>query len=101
LSTQQIHADEIEFRAFDELLQEQVARVLHNNDLSEVEVSLSKPCRRRAGLARAELRNRLMDILVRSTGPRVIESNFEKLNAEYQTWQKDYDEWFKGATNGH
>jgi hypothetical protein len=83
------------------LLQEQVSRVFHNKDLSEVEivsqrVGQTPPPDSRA----AELRDRLMDILTRLTAAGGNREQLEKLNAEYQTWQKDYEEWFKGVTNG-
>jgi hypothetical protein len=102
LSTQQIQQTRLNFVHSMNLLQEQVARVLHNNDLSEVEVVAQQAVQTPPPDSRAaELRNRLMDILVRSTGAAGDREQLEKLNAEYQTWQKDYDEWFKGATNGH
>ncbi len=83
------------------LVQEQVSRVLHNKDLSEVEIVSQRVALTPAPDSRAaELRDRLMDILTRSTRLTGAGGNLpqlEKLNAEYQTWQKDYQEWSKGA----
>jgi hypothetical protein len=41
-----------------------------------------------------------MDILTRSAAARGNPQQLEKLDAEYQAWEKDYEEWFKGARNG-
>lgn len=86
------------------LLQEQVLRVLHNKDLSEVEVVAQRAMQTPAPDARAaELRDRLIDILTRSMATAATTAGnreqLEKFNAEYQKWQKDYEDWFKGVTN--
>jgi rhomboid protease GluP len=83
------------------LLQEQVSRVLHNKDLSELDIVSQRVAQAPAPDSRAaELRDRLMDILTRSTAAGGNLPQLQKLNGEYQTWQRDYEEWFKGATNG-
>ena len=83
------------------LLQEQVSRVLHNKDMSEVEVVSQRVVQTPPPDSRAaELRDRLMDILMRSAVASNSREQLQKLDVEYQTWQKDYEEWFKGATNG-
>lgn len=84
------------------LLQEQVSRVLHNNDASEVEAVSQRMTQTPAPDSRAaELRDRLMDILARLKAADGNREQLEKLNAEYQAWEKDYEAWFKGATNGN
>ena len=83
------------------LLQEQVSLVLHNNDASQVAIVSQVVTQTPAPDSRAaELRDRLMDILKRMTAAGGNREQLEKLNAEYQAWQKDYEAWFKGATNG-
>jgi hypothetical protein len=83
------------------LLQEQVSRVIHNNDASEMEVVSQRVVQTPAPDSRAaELRDRLMDILKRYTAAAGNREQLEKLNAEYLAWQKDYEEWFEGVTNG-
>jgi hypothetical protein len=84
------------------LLQEQVSRVLHNKDLGEVEVVSQRVMQTPSPDSRAtELRDRLMDILTRLTATGGNQERVQELNAQFQTWQKDYEEWFKGATNGN
>jgi len=83
------------------LLQEQVSRALHDKDLGEVEVVSQRVMQTPAPDSRAaELRDRLMEILTRLTAAGPNRERREELNGEYQQWQKDYEEWFKGATNG-
>jgi hypothetical protein len=83
------------------LLQEQVSRVIHNNDTSEMEAVSQRVVQTPAPDSRAaELRDRLMDILKRYTAAAGNREQLEKLNAEYLAWQKDYQEWFEGVTNG-
>lgn len=83
------------------LLQEQISRVVHNKDVSQVEVVTQAAAQTPAPDARAaELRNRLIDILTRLAAAGGNRLEIEKLNADYQTWQKDYDEWLKGVRNG-
>jgi membrane associated rhomboid family serine protease len=84
-----------------DLLQDQVTRLVHNKDATEVEAVVQRALQTPAPDSRAaELRDRLMDILTRSAAARGNPQQLEKLDAEYQAWEKDYEEWFKGARNG-
>lgn len=83
------------------LLQEQVERVVHNNDATQVEIVSQVVAQTPAPDSRAaELRDRVMDILKRLTAAGGNQAQIDKLDAEYKTWEKDYLEWVKGATNG-
>jgi len=81
------------------LLQEQVSRVIHNNDVSQVEPVIQNVAQRPAPDARAaELRDRLVVFLAKlvetsNRGQRMDQS----LTAELEKWHEDYIEWFKGA----
>lgn len=80
-------------------LQEQVSRVIHNNDVSQVEAVSQVVVDRPAPDARAaELRDRLLVILSKlveasNKGQRMDHG----LTEELQTWHEDYIAWFKGA----
>jgi membrane associated rhomboid family serine protease len=80
-------------------LQEQLSRVIHNNDTSQVEAVSKEVMQRPAPDAQAaELRDRLVAIL-----SKVAQSSNERkgldqnLTKEWETWQEDYNQWFKGA----
>ena len=81
------------------LLQEQASRVIHDNDVSQVEVVTQSVVHRPAPDAHAaELRDRLLGILskmvqVVNEGKRVDQG----LTEEFNKWHEDYMEWFKGA----
>jgi rhomboid protease GluP len=80
-------------------LQEQVSRIIHDNDVSQVETVSQSVMQRPAPDARAaELRDQLVVILSKlveasNKGKGVDQS----LTEELQTWHEDYSEWFKGA----
>jgi len=80
-------------------LQEQVSRVIHNNDVSQVEaVSQSMADAPVPDAGAAELRDRLLAIL-----SKLVEASNkgqpmdQGLTEELKKWQEDYIEWFKGA----
>ncbi len=80
-------------------LQEQLARVIHYGDTSQVEAVTQMVMLRPAPDARAaELRDRLIGIVSQaaraSNNRQPLDQN---LTAEIKTWQEDYMEWFKGA----
>jgi len=81
------------------LLQEQASRVIHDHDVSQVEVVTQTVMHRPAPDVRgAELRDRLVVILSRlaqasQSGQRLDQG----LTAELEKWHEDYMEWFKGA----
>ena len=81
------------------LLQEQVARVSHNNDVSHVElVSRSALQTAAPDPKAAELRDRLLVILSKLTqAARNQQRMDQRLTDEFKTWHEDYMEWFKGA----
>jgi rhomboid protease GluP len=81
------------------LLQEQLARVIHDNDVSQVEAVTQIVSHRPAPDARAAaLRDRLLAILTTvvqvSNNRQQMDQN---LTEEIKTWQEDYSEWIKGA----
>lgn len=84
-------------------LQEQVSRVVHNQDVSEVEASTQNVMQIPAPDARgAEVRDRLVAILTKmtetvSSGKQLDEQSIR----EFEKWQQEYFEWFKGAQNGN
>jgi len=91
-------------------VQEKVAAVIHNNDLSNVDVVTQSALQAPAPDARAaELRQRLLAILLRLTTaaaqaspppknqPERPPALDQKLVDEYTNWRKEYDEWLKGA----
>jgi hypothetical protein len=81
------------------LLQEQLARVLHNKDVSQVESVTRSVIQMTAPDARATaLRDRLLTIL--SKAVRALNNQQpmdQSLTDEFNTWHEDYLEWFKGA----
>jgi hypothetical protein len=81
------------------LLQEQVARVIHNNDISHVElVSRSALQTAAPDPKAAELRDRLLVILSKLTQASRNQQRMDQgLTDEFKTWHEDYMEWFKGA----
>jgi rhomboid protease GluP len=91
-------------------VQEKVAAVIHNQDVTDVDPITQRAMAVPVPDARAaELRLRLLVILSKLAGatagaspsphpspqPRTMD---EKLLEELNTWQKEYDEWLKGAT---
>jgi rhomboid protease GluP len=91
-------------------LQEKVAVVIHNNELSDVGAVTQKAMQAPAPDARAqELRSRLLTILSKLTdaaaaaspaanvGPVRSPRLDQKLIDEYAQWQKEYEEWLKDA----
>jgi membrane associated rhomboid family serine protease len=80
-------------------LQEQQSRIIHDNDVSQVEAVSQSMMQIPAPDARAaELRERLVVILSKmveasNKGLQVDQS----LTEEFETWHEDYTEWFKGA----
>ncbi len=81
------------------VLQEQVSRIVHDNDVSQVEVASQHVADHPAPDARAaELRDRLLVIL-----SKLVEASSkgqpmdQRLTEEFETWHEDYIEWFKGA----
>jgi membrane associated rhomboid family serine protease len=99
-------------RAMSEV-QEKVSAVIHKNDESDASAIAQKATEAPAPDARAtELRNRLVGILSKlveappaaspaaspspgATSPRELD---QKVVDEFRTWQKDYNEWLKGAS---
>jgi membrane associated rhomboid family serine protease len=81
------------------LLQEQVSRVIHKNDVTGVEELSRNVMQVPAPDPRAaELRDRLLAILSKLVeGPNDRERMDQSLTGELKTWQEDYIEWFKGA----
>ncbi len=82
-------------------LQDQVSRVVHNDDSSGVEAVTQKVMETPPPDSRAaELRDQLLAILTKLTSgdPRQQDKN---LLDELNTWQEAYIEWFKGAQNGN
>jgi rhomboid protease GluP len=81
------------------LLQEQVARVTHNNDVNQVETvsrgALQTPA---PDPKAAELRDRLLVILANMTQASSQDQRMDqRLTEEFKTWHEEYMEWFKGA----
>lgn len=85
------------------LLQEQVSKVIHKSDVSEMEAVTQRALEIPAPDSRgAELRDQLLGILAKmssavSNGKQVD----QPLLGELETWQEEYFEWFKGAQNGN
>jgi membrane associated rhomboid family serine protease len=95
-------------------VQEKVAAVIHNNDLSNLEAITESAMQAPVPDARAsELRQRLLEILSRlaaaaaeasappENGPRRPPALDQKLVDEYTNWRKEYDEWLKGAAKAY
>jgi rhomboid protease GluP len=84
-------------------LQEQVSRVIHNGDVSEVESVTQYVVQTPAPDARgAEVRDRLVAILTKMT--ETVSSGKQldqQLIGEFEKWKQEYIEWFKGAQNGN
>ena len=91
-------------------VQEKVAEVIHNNDLSNLEPVTQQALQAPAPDARAsELRNTLLDILSKLAATAAAASPSptnsaerppqpdQKLIDEFNQWRKDYNEWLKGA----
>ena len=102
-------------RAMSEV-QEKVSAVIHNNDLSDANVIAQRATEAPAPDARAtELRNRLVGILSKlveastaaspaaspSTSPAPARQLDQELVDEFRAWQKDYNEWLKGASRSY
>lgn len=82
-------------------LQDQVSRVVHNNDASGVEEVTQKVMETPPPDSRAaELRDQLLAILTKLTSGNEQQRD-KNLPAELNTWQEAYIEWFKGAQNGN
>jgi rhomboid protease GluP len=84
-------------------LQEQESRVIHTNDVSEVEAATQRIMEIAAPDSRAaELRDRMVGILAKlSSAVKEGKQIDQALIRERETWQKDYFEWFEGAQNGN
>src|SRR5688572_31962341 len=80
------------------VLQEQVSRIVHDNDASQVEVASQHVSEQAAPDARAaELRDRLLVILSKFVEASSKGQTDQRLMEEFETWHEDYIEWFKGA----
>ena len=87
-------------------VQEKVSAVIHNKDVSDVELVKQRAMEAPVPDARAaELRLRLLDILTRLAGAvtgspqSVTQAQLDqKLIEELDGWRKEYDEWFKSAS---
>jgi len=88
--------------------QEKVSAVIHNNDVSDVAAVIQRTVEAPTPDAQAaDLRNRLVGILSRlaeaaasptpEDAPARPPQLDQKLVDEYNEWQKEYDEWLKGA----
>ncbi|HEX6044343.1 MAG TPA: rhomboid family intramembrane serine protease [Pyrinomonadaceae bacterium] len=84
------------------LLQEQVARVIHNKDASEVETVSQRALQAPPPDSRAaELRDRLLVILSNMATATIDRKPIDQsLMNDYYAWENEYAEWLKGATNG-
>jgi hypothetical protein len=93
-------------------LQEKVAAVIHNNDLSDIEAISKRAMQAPTPDARAaDLRMSLLVILSNFTeaatasttenGPRRVPKWDQKLIDEYTKWQKEYDDWLKVAAKSY
>ena len=84
------------------LLQEQVARVVHNKDASEVEAVSQRAVQAPPPDSRAaELRDRLLAILSNMATATIDRKPIDQsLMNDYYAWENEYAEWLKGATNG-
>ncbi|HEX5886221.1 MAG TPA: rhomboid family intramembrane serine protease, partial [Pyrinomonadaceae bacterium] len=91
-------------------VQEKIAAVIHNNDVSDVAAVTQTAMQAPVPDARAtELRNQLLTILSKLAEAVPAESPSpdsepgrppqldQKVMDEYKQWQKDYDVWLKGA----
>ena len=85
------------------LLQEQVSRVMHKQDVSEVEAATQNVEQIPAPDARAaEVRDRLLAILTKMTETVNSGKQLDQQSiGEFEQWQQEYFEWFKGAQNGN
>jgi membrane associated rhomboid family serine protease len=80
------------------LLQEQWSRVLHNKDVSQVEVTSQHIADQAAPDARAaELRDQLIVILSKAVDAANNQQRDQGLTDEFNAWHEQYLEWFKGA----
>lgn len=80
------------------VLQEQVSRVVHNNDVSQIEVASQHVADQPAPDARAaELRDRLLVILSKMVEASNKGKMDQSLTDEFEAWHEEYLEWFKGA----
>jgi hypothetical protein len=80
------------------VLQEQWSRVIHNNDVSQVEVASQHVADQAAPDARAaELRDQLIVILSKAVEAANNEQRDQSLTDEFNAWHEQYLEWFKGA----
>ncbi|HEU4510135.1 MAG TPA: rhomboid family intramembrane serine protease [Pyrinomonadaceae bacterium] len=96
-------------RAMSEV-QEKVSAVIHNQDVSDAGAIAQKATEAPAPDEHAtELRNRLVGILSRlvettpaaSPSPGAAREFDQKLVDEFRAWQKEYNEWLKGASRSH
>ena len=88
----------LNFAAGMNLLQEQRARVMHNNDVSQVETVSQGVMSMPAPDARAaELRDQLIAILAKSVEAANNQQKSESLTDEFNAWHEQYLDWFKGA----
>jgi len=80
-------------------LQEKVAAVIHNNDLSNIAIVTDKAMQAPAPDPRAaELRQRLVVILSKLEKARTAgNSTLDQQVAEYEAWRKEYNAWLKSA----
>ena len=91
-------------------VQEKVAAVIHNNDVSDVAAVTEKAMQAPAPDQRAtELRTQLIAILSKLTveaaaaspapgdGPRRPPQLDQKVLDEFAEWKKEYEAWLKGA----
>ena len=85
------------------VLQEQVARVIHKNDVGEVEAVSRAVLQMQAPDSRAaELRDRLLVILSDVTKSSTERQRVDQHSIdEFNAWKADYLEWFKGAHDGN
>ncbi len=84
-------------RAMSEV-QEKVSAVIHKSDVSDAGVIAQKATEAPAPDERAtELRDRLVGILSKLVEARPRELD-QKLVDEFRAWQKEYNEWLKGAS---
>ncbi len=94
----------LNFVASMNLLQEQVSQVVHKNDASGVEDISQRVVQLPTPDARAtELRDRLLVILSKMATATIDRKPIDpNLMTERDAWEKDYEEWFKGAAqNGN
>jgi rhomboid protease GluP len=92
-------------------VQEKVSAVIHKNDTTDVAVITERVMQVSVPDARAaELRNSLLAILSKladatakaSPSPKDGSAQVVKLDeAEFKKWQKEYNEWLKGAAKTH